>query len=378
MDGMRIGILTEEVDKQLTGMGMYTYNLVKNLARVNRENEYCLLHYRKMDLDIYRSNHDMVLPKVMRPFRPTVWRATIMPFLLRRQKLDLVHDPSGLALASRMPFPQVVTMHELTYLHFPEALRRSIRLYQKFWLHHRLSKNADRIITISNYMKRELIEDLAIPEEKISVIYNGVDDRYRVLDKEEVTRVRQKYGLDFPFILYIGYVTVKKGTANLVRAYHELKRAGSRHKLVIVGKKTRPWEEVFGTVEKLGLEQDVIFTGYAPGEDLPGLYNAADLFVYPSFYEGFGIPPLEAMASGTPVITSNSSSLPEVVGNGGILVDPHNIDEMAKAMHEVLTNRALREGLIQKGKERARLFSWEKMARETLRVYDEVCGVGKG
>lgn len=215
----------------------------------------------------------------------------------------------------------------------------------------------------------DIIRYFKIPENKIKVIYLGVDEDYKPLSETEIRKVRQKYHLNYPFILYVGSLISHKNIPTLIKAFYKLKKYGLPHKLVITGKRGWKYKNIFEIISKLNLQKDVVFTGYVQREDLPALYNAADLFVYPSLYEGFGLPPLEAMACGTPVITSNTSSLPEVVGNAGIMVDPYDIDGLAKAMYEVLTNEGLRAELRKRGLERAKMFSWKKTAEETLNVY---------
>ena len=203
------------------------------------------------------------------------------------------------------------------------------------------------------------------------MVYNGKNERFKPLNQKEVAEVKQKYNLDFPFILFVGVLQPRKNIPTLIKAYYKLKKEGIKDKLVITGGKGWQYKEIFETVERLNLQKEVIFTGHIPDDDLPKLYNAADLFAFPSLYEGFGIPPLEAMACGIPVITSNTGSLPEVVGDAGIMVDPYDIDGLAKAMYEVLNNEGLKEEMVKKGLERAKMFSWKKCAKEVLDVYEE-------
>ena len=190
-----------------------------------------------------------------------------------------------------------------------------------------------------------------------------------------VTRMpefKKKHDITFPFILYLGTLEPRKNLKSLILAYNEIKKKFPEYKLIIGGAKGWGYKNIFQIIDNLGIDKDIIFTGYIPEKDLPSLYNSAELFVYPSFYEGFGLPPLEAMACGTPVITSNTSSLPEVVGNAGIMVDPNNVNQLADAMYKVLTDDNLRRDMIKKGLKRAKMFSWKKTAKETLKVYEEV------
>ncbi len=373
---MRIGILTDWVDASKTGVGVVTYNLIKALTLIDNENEYYLIYNQKRDIDIYRLNRGILIPRV-KPFGSFVWRNAVLPVTLQRKQLDLVHDPGGIGpLMFHMPFKKVITFHDLGALYCPESFRTGFALLHRLLLYPAAARNADKIITGSEFSKRDLIKHLKVPEGKIEVIHHGLDKRYKPLSQEEITEVKRKYNLDFPFILYVGIIGTKKNILNLIEAYHRVRDSLKRYRLVIVGRRARTHAEIFRKVEMLGLQNDVLFTGYVPDDDLPGIYNAADLFAFPSLYEGFGIPVLEAMACGTPVVASNASSLPEVTGDAAIMVDPYDVHGLAGAMHELVTNKSLREKMVQRGLERAKLFTWEKAARETLRVYREVASGG--
>ena len=183
--------------------------------------------------------------------------------------------------------------------------------------------------------------------------------------------ILNNYGINEPGILYVGGLEPRKNVDGIITSFYKLKTRGVIHKLVIVSAtKGHYYDKILRMIKKLKLEKEVIFTGYVQPDDLPKVYNAADLFVFPSFYEGFGLPPLEAMACGCPVITSNTSSLPEVVGDAGIMVDPHHAEGLADAMHKVLNNDGLKQDMIKRGLKRAKMFSWEKAAKKTLKIYN--------
>ena len=230
----------------------------------------------------------------------------------------------------------------------------------------------DKIIAISENTKNDLINLYRIAPERIKVIYVAADEVYRPMENPERTaHIRQKYTLPDRFILFVGVIEPRKNIVRLIKAYNQIK-GKIQQKLIIVGKKGWLYEDVFKTVDRLSLNQDVNFLGYVPKEDLAFLYTACDLFIYPSLYEGFGLPPLEAMACGAPVISSNTSSLPEVVGDAGILVTPTSTEELSAAMYKVLTDENLRNEMKLKGLERAKLFSWKKTAQETIKIYEEI------
>jgi glycosyltransferase involved in cell wall biosynthesis len=233
----------------------------------------------------------------------------------------------------------------------------------------------DAVITISWQSKKDLETYLKIPGSKIIVTPLAAGTKFRVLSEAEIAPALERAGVERPYILYVGSVEPRKNLLRLLDAYQELLKWSERWRLVIVGARNY-WKSspVAQKVEQLGLGGQVKFTGYVPDEDLPALYNGADLFCFPSLYEGFGLPVLEAMACGTPVVTANSSSLPEVAGEAALLVDPYNVAEIAAAMRRVLEDPQLAEVLRQRGLKRSAQFTWEKTARETIAVYEKVLG----
>ena len=235
-------------------------------------------------------------------------------------------------------------------------------------------RKADRIITVSEYSKSEIIKHVGYPEDQITVIPNAVDhNNYCVRRDREVIK---KLGIPETqkVILYVGSEQPRKNVPFLLKAISELKKKLPDIKLLKIGTPQVPGarEKLIELIETLGIEKEVIFVGSVSENDLPKYYNAADLFVFPSLYEGFGLPPLEAMACGTPVITSNLTSLPEVVGDSAITIDPYDVNAFAEAMYNLLTDEKLREQMINKGLRRAQLFNWEKSAEETLKVYQQL------
>ena len=231
-------------------------------------------------------------------------------------------------------------------------------------------KRADGVISVSQNTKSDIIKLIGTDENKIKIVYEAADSKYKkTIDIIKLKEIKAKYKLCDKFIFYSGSLSPRKNMVRFLLAYDKIK-AKIPHKLVLTGGRSWNDRNVREIINQMG--ESVIKLGYVNDEDMPFVYNLADLFVYPSLYEGFGLPPLEAMACGCPVITSNTSSIPEVVGDAGVMVDPHDVDELAKAMYEVLTNYDLRESMVKKGLERARKFSWEKCARECLIVVKEV------
>jgi glycosyltransferase involved in cell wall biosynthesis len=298
------------------------------------------------------------------------WEQLVQPFVLWQEKIDLLHS---LAFVTPLlsPCPSVITIYDLSFLIFPQGFKHSKRLY--LTLLTRLSaRKARRIITISESTKRDTVRLLGASSNKVDVVYCGVDKAFRPLPEREIASFRQKRGLPERIILFVGTIEPRKNVARLVEAYSRAR--DGQVKLVIGGARGWLYKEVFARVEELDLRGDVLFPGYISPDELPLWYNAAELFVYPSLYEGFGLPPLEAMACGTPVITSNVSSLPEVVGEAGLTVDPMNSKGLAEAINQVLGDGALRQSMRERGLARASRFSWAKASRETVEVYRRALG----
>ena len=371
---MKVGIISDRLNRPLTGVGNYVYNLINELSKIDNENIY-LINYKENNLfpELNKIIIKNPFKKFPKKYSYYFWHLYLNYYINHKKlDLDIIHSPENASLFINLKNKKkIITIHDIMPFYFPN-------MYD-FITHHRYKllfaytlKTSDKIIAVSYNTKKDLIKLFKIPENKIKVIYEAASENFKPLKENDVNTVKQKYNLNYPFILYVGGLAPNKNVERLIKAYYKLKKRRIKHKLVITGVKRYKYKSIFETIEKLNLQKDVIFTSYVPDEDLPALYNAADLFVYPSLYEGFGLPPLEAMACGTPVITSNTSSLPEVVGDAGIMINPYSVDELANKMYEVLTNDGLREELSKKGLERAKLFSWKKCAEEHLKVYEEV------
>ncbi len=295
------------------------------------------------------------------------WEQLCQPFCARG--LHLLHAPVYVSPLLG-PCPTVVTIHDLSFIKLPQAFRASNRSYLKLFT--RLSvRRAAKIIVVSENTRRDAALLLGIPLERIVVIPNGVDETFcPIQDQSRIAAFRRRRSIPDRIILFVGTIEPRKNVGTLIRAYAQLKEKGIiEHKLVIGGNKGWMYEPTFALVEELELSEEVIFPGFLSPEELPLWYNAAELFAYPSLYEGFGLPPLEAMACGTPVITSNVSALPEVVGKAGIMVGPHDVEAWAEAIEQVLLDAELRESLSNAGLKRAARFSWHKTAEMTVDLY---------
>jgi glycosyltransferase involved in cell wall biosynthesis len=300
--------------------------------------------------------------------RPPVrifWEQAIQPWAAWRARADLLH---GLALVGPVfsPCPTVVTVHDLSFVHYPHNFPGAKRLYLQSLT--RLSvRRARRVIAISENTRRDVVQQYGIPAGKVDRIYYGLDPAFRQLPPGQVAQFRARHGLPERFILFVGTLEPRKNVVRLIEAYARLPQG--RPPLLLVGGKGWLYDEILARAEGLHLAGQVRFVGYVPGQELPWWYNAAEMFVYPSVYEGFGLPPLEAMACGTPVITSSASSLPEVVGRAGLTVDPGDTAALADAMDRVGSSPELRAEMRAAGLAQAQTFSWRETARLTAECY---------
>ncbi len=382
---LKIGLIVDRLDYGVHGIGNYVYNLTKKLIEIDHENEYVLIHVRKQTLndpyhDVFNTNSEIVIeaPNIVPTnFKNMISKFIYLPKILNNIEFDIIHEMSQFKPLPYIPSLKVITIYDLitwpikgNEFFFELSVPERVYKYIDRYLLEKILKNKVHIITISNKTKEDLIKCLGINNEKISVAYPGVDEIFKPLDS--VAYVSNNYGLNYPYILYVGTLGPRKNVKSIIYSFHKIKQNGLPHKLVLVStKKGFHYESLVMFIKKLNLEKEVIFTGFIPLCDIPKIYSAADLFVFPSFYEGFGLPPLEAMACGCPVITSNVTSLPEVVGDAGILIDPFDIDSLTKAMYKVLINEDIKRNMIKKGLERAKMFNWERTAKETIQVYEQ-------
>jgi glycosyltransferase involved in cell wall biosynthesis len=369
---MRIGIDARLVYYSRAGIGQYIMRLVEALAALKaKQDEFILLQSRKDPTQIVNGRNFS---------RVSLWtpshhwaEQTALRLEIGRLRLDLLHSPDFIP-PFRRNCRSVITVHDLAFLLYPHFLtKEAARYYGQI---DQAVRRTDHIIAVSESTRQDTIKLLGVPERKITVIHEAANPIYQPMDAGEARRrVAEIYGLDRDYILFVSTIEPRKNLPGLLQAYRRLKDDYKRTEgLVLAG--SRGWlsEEVYDTVNRLQLERHVRFLGRVPSEHLLYLYNAARLLVHPSFYEGFGLPPLEAMTCGTPAIVSNVSALPEVVGDAATLVDPHDIDGLTVAMWRALTDEDLRASLIAKGLKRARMFSWGRAARETLDVYRRVVG----
>jgi len=367
-----------------TGIEEYTLNLLSRLLSLGKDIQFKLFYnaFNKITLNYdWLSLPNVELKKFSYPnrfvFDPLAKFLKLPKIDRLLGGLDLLFVPHFLLSPVSDKCQKIITFHDLSFEYFPEFFPARKRFWHKFLNPANRAKEADRIIAVSQSTKNDLAQHYKISEAKIKTIYSGVGEEYIKITslKSQIPNIIKKYNLPEKFILYFGTIEPRKNLVGLIRAYEIFRQQHklNNFKLLIAG--SRGWldKEIFAAVKKSPFSQDIVFSGFVAAQDKVYLYNLASLFVYPSFFEGFGFPPLEAMACGTPVICSNTSSFPEVVGGAALMIDPYNFGEIAWAMAEVLSDVRLKEDLIKKGFEQIKKFSWETCARETLEFLISNC-----
>jgi glycosyltransferase involved in cell wall biosynthesis len=375
-NSMRIAIDASTISTQ-GGPRTYVLGLLDALLTIDRDNEYIVFYNDPVHLGRFPRAKEIVLEG--RSPLARLWREhVLLPRACRKERVDLLHCPKS-AIPYKSPCPTVVTLHDLIPLRHPETEKLAARIYWNLQMPI-AARRSSFIITDSEHARQEIIEDFQVAPERIKVIMLGFNPA--MLDRRDpvtAESVRLKYGLPQGYILYVGTIQPRKNIDTLFEAFYRLKQVRKdMPKLVIVGRKGWLYDKLFARFAELGLTDEVIFTGFVPDEDLPYIYDGARLFAYLSFFEGFGLPPLEAMACGIPVVTSNTTSLPEVVGDAGIAVPPADVDKVMAAIARILDDEGYSALLGQRGRERALLFSWEAAARETMAIYRQVAGNDDG
>jgi glycosyltransferase involved in cell wall biosynthesis len=369
-----------QMSSRYQGTGVYGYNLVRHLMKIDRENEYFLFQTRKSPW------RELPYPSNFRPFPvrrfyeqdqrfAPVLDPILSPWDLVRLRPDIHHAFSIHYVSWRLPCPSVVTIHDVIPLVFPEH-------YMQTGLKHRMLyrfvRGADHILTPSEHARRDVHRLLRIPLERITVTYEAADERFCPdEDPVAVEEVVRRYGIRGPYILYVGGFTKldpRKNVRQLIEVFRELRSQGDQEvQLVLAGKLGDYSRALMQEMGGLDPASDIVFTDYVDAADLPSLYNGARCFVFPSAYEGFGLPVLEAISCGTPVVAYRNSSIPEVVGDAGLLVDERQPGQLLEAIRTLLARDDLLGKLRSKGLEQAKRFRWEDTARKTLAVYREVC-----
>ena len=378
---MKIGIDIRMLSEgKRTGVEGYTLNLLTHLFKIDRENQYKLFFnaFRGPSFDIDKAfdypNVEIRKTKIPNKLLNLSFVLFNYPKIGKILDCDIFFAPNIMFYGLSKKQKNIITFHDITFSHFPYFYSLKRRLWHLFVNPKKLAQKNDFIIAVSQATKDDLISIYGIPENKIKVIYSGLDESL-VGDRHayHLQDTRKKYNLPQDFILSLGSIEPRKNIVGLISAYEKLRNENKiNNKLVIAGEKAWCYEKIFKAWEKSKYKKDILFPGFIEEEDKPCLYNLSELFVYPSFYEGFGFPALEAMACNVPVITSFVSSLPEICSEAALLVDPYNIDDLAEGIYNGLTDKDLREKLMEKGLKRAEEFKWEKCARETLKLFKNI------
>ena len=372
---MRVCLDLSPAVHRRAGLGRYAQELSAALLEVDAENEYLIFFNRPRSARVEPPLHSLRRLTVAWSNKPWRMSALLAHFAgLSQDRLfpgvDLFHATDHL-LPRFSRVRSVFTLHDLAFRLYPETHTALNRWFLSVMMP-RFLQAADAVIAVSEHTKRDALRAYNLDEAKVRVIYEGVNPRFRPAPPEAVAVVRRKYGLPERFILSVGTIEPRKNLETALAAYRALKEGGAAHRLVIVGKQGWLYRGFFRRLREEGLEGEVVFPGFVPDDDLPALYSGADLFLFPSLYEGFGLPPLEAMACGAPVVCSDVSSLPEVVGDAALLVPPLDVRAWAEALRRLLGDADLRANLRARGLARAREFSWARAARATAEVYRQV------
>jgi glycosyltransferase involved in cell wall biosynthesis len=366
---MNIGIMLRHIESQRGGIGTYTVNLLRNLFPSDRENRYFLFYRNSAAIGRY-DGHPNVREIVVNSRTNLTWDQIAVPRAAKEHKIDLIFNPK-LSVPIFASCKVVFVMHGGDWFVFPENYRFWDRAY------HKLStpayfRRADSIISVSNSASADIVRHTGVDPRKLVTIYHGVGEHFSPIeDDRRRGTLRQKYNLPEKYLLYVGQIYPMKNFSGILKAFSALRKTVP-YKLVVVGKPALKFEKELKLIDTLGLQEDVIRIGWVADEDLPAIYGMATALVFPSLYEGFGIPIIEAMACGCPVLTSNRGATAEVAGDAALLVEPTEVASISEGMHRLIEDADLRERLIAKGLRRCRDFTWENCAKRTIALFRKI------
>jgi glycosyltransferase involved in cell wall biosynthesis len=367
---LRIAIDAHSVGNKLGGNESYATNLIEALAEIDNVNQYKIFVTTREARDRFSDRWPNFQVRATLPHTPFIRIPLTLSAELRRNRVDVLHVQFTAPPFS--PCPVVVSIHDLSFEHLPQTFKRRSRMQLRMTVR-RSARNAAQIIALSEHARMDLINTYDLLPEKVNVVPLAAPAAFApVRDDNELQRVRQTYGIDGDYILSVGSIQPRKNLRRLIEAYSVLRHAQPECKLpqlVLVGKNAWLYDETLRALKDTDVGASILLTGYVPESDLPALYSGALCFIYPSYYEGFGLPPLEAMKCGAPVIVGNRTSLPEVVGDAALMIDPFDVNAIAGAIQKMITDSEFRSELRVKGLERAKEFDWKETARQTLAVY---------
>lgn len=363
---MKIGVDARNLMGQRTGVGRYLINLLRHFADSPQSHDFYLFSNSVIEnLSLPGLHHRTVKgPNLF-------WKQVILPYEQWKNKCDVLFIPTY-STPIFNPIKTVVTIHDLIFLLYPEWATRNQRNRFSTIVKHSACR-ADCVIAVSESTRADILKYTGVKNDKVEVVYEGVDEQFRVLNTIDEASFLNRYNLDKPFILFVGSIHPRRNVQRVIESFVQLKvEKKIDHQLVLIGLKQQLDPSISHLIHERNIDQSISMLGFVPDEDLVKFYNLADIFIYPSLYEGFGLPVLEAMACGTPVITSNTSSLPEVAGDAAVLIDPSNQSQMVDAIQNIVENRAWAEELKERGLERCKKFSWKSAAKTTCEIFESV------
>jgi glycosyltransferase involved in cell wall biosynthesis len=370
---LRIAIDAHSIGAKLGGNESYAANLICALAEIDCSNQYTLYVTTREAFERFDKRWPNFSVRLTLPHTPLIRIPLTLTAELRKNPVDVLHVQ--FTAPPFCPCPVVVSIHDLSFEHLPDTFKLRSRTQLRLTVRHS-ARHAAHVLALSQHTKEDIIRTYRLPAESITAIPLAAGPQFAPVENDkELQRVRHTYGIDGDYVLSVGSIQPRKNLARLVKAYAALKSRNQSEtfpKLVLVGKTAWLYDETLRALQETGLSDCAILTGYVPESDLAALYSGAVCFIYPSYFEGFGLPPLEAMKCGVPVIVSNTTSLPEVVGDAGLKVNPFDANEIAAALDQLIQDAGLRDELRQKGLSRAALFDWRETARRTLEVYEQV------
>ncbi|HMU76362.1 MAG TPA: glycosyltransferase family 1 protein [Bacteroidia bacterium] len=355
------------IKDKLDGTGWFAFETLKRIVTQHPEHRFIFFFDRKFNAEFIFSSNILpvvIYPQARHPWLWYTWFEISIHRALKKYRPDLFFSPESF-ICSKAAVPQVAVIHDLNFEHFPQYMPAQVARYYSKWSRI-AAQNAKRIGTVSEFSRQDIVKTYNINIEKTDVLYNGIHDLYKPLSAAEQEQVRNQYTLGCRYIIYTGSLHQRKNTANMVRAFAQYKKKyGGELKFVLVSDRSKMEGDLQLALSEIGIEKDLIFTGRLSAKALAQLTASAEAMMYVSFFEGFGIPVIEAMRCGVPVITSSVSCLPEISGNAALCVDPHSVNAITGAMEQVLQHQEFAEQLKQKGKIRQQDFSWDKTASLT-------------
>lgn len=374
---MTIGIDCRLYSPKFTGIGRYVFELVQQLVRQDRENHY-ILYFNQPEFDAFQVPNERWQKKLVNIRHYSMDEQTRFAWFLNHEPVDLIHFPHFNApVLCKKPF--VVTIHDLTLHYYPYKSytprwtpKKALEIFVYRQLMGRIARKAQHIIAVSENTKNDLVREYQLSSEKISTVYEGVPEHFQKASEAEIQAVLGKFAIRKPYLLYTGVWRSHKNLLRLLEAFKRITDSGQDVQLVLTGKKDPVYPEIPEAIKRFSLQERVVLTGFVDDTDLIALMSGATVYVFPSLYEGFGLPPLEAMQLGVPVACSHISSLPEVCGDAAMYFDPKNVQEMADKVLFLLKNQQVRQEYIEKGKKNVERFSWSQMASQILDIYRKI------